>query len=65
MERWSDSFHKKGKIYQQDIFSWCIKWRMKILDNILVLKPQYTCINQLASYIVFGCLSQSCCTDNS
>ena len=25
MERWREGFHQKGKIYKQDVFSWCIQ----------------------------------------
>ena len=32
MERWREDFHQKGKIYQQDVFSWCVKGALKRLD---------------------------------
>ena len=64
MERWRECFHKEGKIYQQDVFSWCIQGRQKLLDSI-VIKLHNTCINQLASAIVFECLSPSCFEGNS
>ena len=32
MEKWREDFHQKGKIYQQDVFSWCIQRALKILD---------------------------------
>ena len=47
MERWREDFHQKGKIYQQDVFSWCIQG------------AHNTCPKQLANSIVFGCLSPS------
>ena len=25
MERWKEDFHPKGKLYQQDMFLWCIQ----------------------------------------
>ena len=25
MERWKEDFHPNGKLYQQDIFLWCIQ----------------------------------------
>ena len=56
MER-SGGFHHKGKIYQQDVFSWCIQGRLKLLDVMLVLKSHNTCTTQQATSIVFGCLS--------
>ena len=61
MERWWKGFHCKGKIYQQDIFSWYIQETLKLFD-IIALKSLNTCINQLASPIVFGCLFPSCHT---
>ena len=64
MERWRESFHQKGKIYHQDVFSWCIQNRLKFID-VIVIKSHNTCINQLASSIVFVCLSQSCCAGSS
>ena len=65
MERWKKGFHQKGKSYQQDVFSWCIQGRLKLLDVMLVLKSHNICTNQLASSIVFGYLSTSCCTGSS
>ena len=38
MERWRESFHQKGKIYQQDLFSWCILGRLFKLLNVIVIK---------------------------
>ena len=32
MERWREGLHQKGKIYQQDVFSWCIQGTLKLLD---------------------------------
>ena len=32
MERWREDFHQKGKIYQQDVFTWCIQGALKLLD---------------------------------
>ena len=54
----------KDKIYQQDVFSCCIQGRLKLLD-VKVIKYLITCTNQLASCIVFGCLSPSYCTVSS
>ena len=34
MERWRERFPKKGKMYQQDVFSWCIQRRQRLLDSI-------------------------------
>ena len=65
MERWKEGFHQKGKIYQQDVFSWFIHGRLKLLDVMLVLKSHNTCTNQLAMSIVFGCLFPSCGTGSS
>ena len=62
MERWKEGFNQKGKLYQQDVFSWCIQGRLKLLHVMLVLKSRNTCTNQIASSIVLECLSQSCCT---
>ena len=31
MERWREGLHQKGKIYQQDVFSWCIQGTVKLL----------------------------------
>ena len=44
MERWREDFHQKGKIYQQDVFLWCIQGALKLLD---------ACTKQLANSIVF------------
>ena len=38
MEKWREGFHQKGKLYQQDIFSWCIPGMLKLLDVMLVFK---------------------------
>ena len=35
MERWREGFHQKGKIYQEDLFSWCIPGRLKLPDVIV------------------------------
>ena len=59
MERWREGIHQKGKIYQQDVFSWCIPGRLELLDAI-VIKSHNICNSQLASSIVFGCLSLNC-----
>ena len=32
MEKWREGVYQKGKIYQQDVFAWCIQGRMKLLD---------------------------------
>ena len=50
IERQRDGFHQKGKIYQQDVFSWYIPRRLKLLD---VIKSQSTCNSQLTSCTVF------------
>ena len=57
MERWREDFHQKGKIYQQDVLSWCIQGALKLLN--VALKSHNTCTNQLANSLVFGCLSPS------
>ena len=37
MERWREGSHQEGKIYEQeDVFSWCIQGRLKILDVIVI-----------------------------
>ena len=62
MERWREDFHQKGKIYRQDVFSWCIQGALKLLDvskSHDALKSHNTCTNQLANSLVFGCLSPS------
>ena len=61
MERLREGFHQKGKIYQQDVFSWCIQRRLKLLD-VMVIKSHNTCTSQLVSSIGFGCLSPSRCS---
>ena len=55
---------KKGKIYQQDAFSWCIHGRLKLF-GVIIIKSHNTCTNELASSIVFECLSPSCCAGSS
>ena len=57
-------FHQKGKINQQDVFSWSIKGRLRLLDAI-VIKSRNICTNQLVSSFVLECLSPSCCTGSS
>ena len=47
--------------YQQGTFSWCFQGRLNLFYVMLVLKSH----NQLASSIVFGCLSPSPCTASS
>ena len=32
MEKWKEDFHPKGKLYQQDVFLWCIQGTLKLLD---------------------------------
>ena len=32
MERWREGFHQNGKIYQQDVFPWCIQGTLELLD---------------------------------
>ena len=32
MERWQEDFDQKGKIHQQDVFSWRIQGTLKLLD---------------------------------
>ena len=32
MERWREGFHQKDKIYQQDVFSWCLQGTLKLSD---------------------------------
>ena len=63
MERWKEGLHQKDKIYQQDVFSWCIQERLKLLG--VILKSHITRTKRLASSIVFGCLFPSCCIDSS
>ena len=41
MERWREDFHQKGKIYQQDVFSWCIQGALKLLDACSLKVTQY------------------------
>ena len=64
MERWRESFHQKDRIYQQDVFSCCIRCGLKLVD-VIVLKSHNKCTNQLASSLVFGCLTPSCCAVSS
>ena len=64
MERLREGSHQKGKIYQQDLFSWFIQGRLKILDAI-VIKSHNTCTSQLASSIGSRCLSPSRCAVSS
>ena len=47
MEKGRQGIHQKAKIYQQDVFSWCIQRRLKLLEILLVLKSQNTCTNQI------------------
>ena len=42
MERLREGFHEKSKIYQQDVFSWCIQGILKILD-VIAIKSHNTC----------------------
>ena len=65
MERWEEGFHRKGKTYQQNVFSRCIQGRLKLHQCHVALKSHNTCTNHLASSIVFGCLSPSFCTGSS
>ena len=57
-------FHQNDRIYQQDVFLYFIQGRLKFLD-VIVLKSHNRCTNQLASSIVFGCLSLSSPTGSS
>ena len=41
MERLREGFHQKIKIYQEDVFSWCIQGRLEILD-VIVIKSHNT-----------------------
>ena len=41
MERWGEDFHQKGKIYQQDVFLWCIQGTLKLLDSCVLKVTQY------------------------
>ena len=41
MERWREDFHQKGKIYQQDVFSWCIQGTLKLLVSCSLKVTQY------------------------
>ena len=52
MERWRKSFHEKSKLYQQDVFSWCIQGMLKLLDVILVLKSHNACTSKLRTQVV-------------
>ena len=47
MKRWREDLHQKGKIYQQDVFSWCIQGTLKLLD---VMWPQSQSIHALTNY---------------
>ena len=60
MERWREGFRQKGKICQQDVFSWCIPGRLKFLD-VIVIKSHNICNRQLANSIVFGFFSKVLC----
>ena len=42
MERLREGFHQKGKICQQDVFSWCLQGRLKVLD-VTAIKSHNTC----------------------
>ena len=42
MERLRECFLEKRKTYQQDVFSWFIQGRLRILD-IIVIKSHNTC----------------------
>ena len=48
-------FPQKDKIYQPDVFSWCIQGRVKLL-HVIVTKSHNTCTNHL---------SPSCCRGSS
>ena len=63
MERWREDFHQKGKIYQQDVFSWCIPRRLKLLD-VIFTKSHDTRNSHLASSIIFRWYSPSFCGVN-
>ena len=58
------AFSKKVKIYQQDVLSWCIQERLKILD-LIVIKSHNTCTSELSSSMGFGCLSPGLCAVSS
>ena len=60
MARWREGF----QLYQQDVFSWCIQMKLKLYDAV-VLKSHNRCTNQLASSVVFVCLSLTCCAGSS
>ena len=64
MERWRESFHEKDKIYQQDVFTWCIQGRLKIHD-LTVINSHNTWNSQLARSIVFEYMSPSNCAVSS
>ena len=49
MERWREGFHQKGKMYSQDVISWRIQKKLKLLEVMLVLKSHNRCTDQLAS----------------
>ena len=63
MERWRECFHQKGKIYQQDVFSWCIPEKLRHL-NVIFIKLHNTFNSLLARSIVFQCYSPSFCAVN-
>ena len=64
MGRWKEGFHQKGKIYQQDVFSWCIPERMRLHD-VIFISSHNTCNSQPASSMVFGCYSPNFCAVSS
>ena len=39
MKRWKEGFNQTGKIYQQDLFTWCIPGRLK-LPYVIVIKSR-------------------------
>ena len=41
MKRWKESFHQKGKIYQQDAFSYCVQGRLSFLLSFSLKFIQY------------------------
>ena len=65
MERWREDFHQKGKIYQHGVFSWCNLRDTEASRCHVALKSQNACTNQLASSILFECLSPSFRTGSS
>ena len=60
MERLRESFHEQDKIYQQDVFTWCIQGRLKIHD-LTVINSHNTWNSQLARSIAFESMSPSNC----